>query len=273
MALAEAGIRFVEIALTTPGALDAIEQVAARVPDGVAIGAGTVLTRQDVADVAAAGAQFIVTPAVADSIDAAAARGIPVLAGAFTATEALAARSRGATSSSSSPPRPVARATSRRCATRCPDIPFVAVGGVGLDDVAAYLGVGAIGVGVGEPARGGCRVRREPRGAAGAGPRLRRRRRRGSRRDRTRSRGVDVLTVGESMVSFRSSGPLAGGALTMHLAGAEATWPIGLSRLGHAAAWVGRVGGDPFGELVLRELRAEGMDVSTRCATTPARRG
>ena len=32
-----------------------------------------------------------------------------------------------------------------------PDIPFVAVGGVGLDDVAAYLGVGAIGVGVGSP--------------------------------------------------------------------------------------------------------------------------
>ena len=64
------------------------------------------------------------------------------------------------------------------------------------------------------------------------------------------------------MVSFRSSGPLAmGGPLTTHLAGAESNVAIGLSRLGHAAAWVGRVGGDEFGALVLRELRAEGVDV------------
>ena len=74
--------------------------------------------------------------------------------------------------------------------------------------------------------------------------------------------GLDVLTVGESMVSFRSSGPLAmGGPLTTHLAGAESNVAIGLSRLGHAAAWVGRVGGDEFGALVLRQLRAEGVDV------------
>ena len=77
-----------------------------------------------------------------------------------------------------------------------------------------------------------------------------------------RGPGLDVLTLGESMVSFRSSGPLAmGGPLTTHLAGAESNVAIGLSRLGHAAAWVGRVGGDEFGALVLRELRAEGVDV------------
>jgi 2-dehydro-3-deoxygluconokinase len=75
--------------------------------------------------------------------------------------------------------------------------------------------------------------------------------------------GVEVLTVGESMVSFRSSGPLAmGGPLTTHLAGAESNVAIGLARLGHATAWVGRVGGDEFGALVLRALRAEGVDVS-----------
>jgi 2-dehydro-3-deoxygluconokinase len=77
-----------------------------------------------------------------------------------------------------------------------------------------------------------------------------------------REPGPDVLTVGESMVSFRSSGPLAmGGPLSAHLAGAESNVAIGLSRLGHAAAWAGRVGGDEFGALVLRELRAEGVDL------------
>ncbi|RIV41659.1 sugar kinase [Micromonospora radicis] len=62
------------------------------------------------------------------------------------------------------------------------------------------------------------------------------------------------------MVSLRSSGPLAvGGPLTMHLAGAETNVAIGLARLGHRAAWVGRVSDDELGEFVLRQLRAEGV--------------
>ena len=224
------------------------------------------LTRQDVADVAAAGAQFIVTPAVVDSIDAAAARGIPVAAGAFTATEALAARSRGADVVKLFPASSGGPGYLKALRDPLPDIPFVAVGGVGLDDVAAYLGVGAIGVGVGSPlvgdaASGGSlealRERARAYVAGGAGILV----------VTGREPGLDVLTVGESMVSFRSSGPLAmGGPLTTHLAGAESNVAIGLSRLGHAAAWVGRVGGDEFGALVLRELRAEGVDVTARGA-------
>ncbi len=71
---------------------------------------------------------------------------------------------------------------------------------------------------------------------------------------------VDLLTVGEALVSLRSPGPLAtGGALTMHLAGAECNVAIGLARLGHRAAWAGRVSGDELGEFVLRQLRAEGV--------------
>ena len=73
-----------------------------------------------------------------------------------------------------------------------------------------------------------------------------------------------VLTLGEAMVSLRSAGPIRlGGALHASPAGAEATVAIGLSRLGHEAAWVGRVGADEPGEMVLRTLRAEGVDVSS----------
>ncbi|GIJ24759.1 sugar kinase [Micromonospora lutea] len=79
---------------------------------------------------------------------------------------------------------------------------------------------------------------------------------------RTGPDGVDLLTVGEALVSLRSPGPLAqGGPLTMHLAGAESNVAIGLARLGHRAAWVGRVSDDELGEFVLRQLRAEGVDV------------
>lgn len=52
-------------------------------------------------------------------------------------------------------------------------------------------------------------------------------------------------------VSFRRS-----------VAGAESNVAQGLARLGHWARWIGRVGDDPAGEAVLRELRADGVDVS-----------
>ncbi|MEU1688464.1 sugar kinase [Micromonospora sp. NPDC005707] len=74
---------------------------------------------------------------------------------------------------------------------------------------------------------------------------------------------VDLLTFGEALVSLRSTGPLtAGGALTPHLAGAEANVAIGLARLGHRAAFAGRISDDELGTFLLRQLRAEGVDVT-----------
>ncbi|MFE9955691.1 sugar kinase [Micromonospora sp. NPDC005299] len=74
---------------------------------------------------------------------------------------------------------------------------------------------------------------------------------------------LDLLTFGEALVSLRSAGPLtAGGALTPHLAGAESNVAIGLARLGHRAAFAGRVSDDELGGFLLRQLRAEGVDVT-----------
>ncbi|ALV46601.1 sugar kinase [Arthrobacter alpinus] len=69
---------------------------------------------------------------------------------------------------------------------------------------------------------------------------------------------VDLLTFGEAMVSLRSSGPLAqGGTLTTHMAGSEANVAVAMSRLGHTTKWVGRLGEDPHGEFIRRQLGAE----------------
>ncbi|HST83115.1 MAG TPA: sugar kinase [Kineosporiaceae bacterium] len=74
---------------------------------------------------------------------------------------------------------------------------------------------------------------------------------------------VDLLTLGETMAALRSGGPLRlGGQLHLSVAGSESNVAIGLARLGHRARWVGRVGDDEFGALVLRTLRAEGVDVT-----------
>lgn len=76
---------------------------------------------------------------------------------------------------------------------------------------------------------------------------------------------VDLLTLGESMVSLRSPGPLsAGGTLTMHVAGAESNVAVGVARLGHRVAWAGVVGADPHGQFILRQLRSEGIQLKHR---------
>lgn len=75
---------------------------------------------------------------------------------------------------------------------------------------------------------------------------------------------TDVVTFGETMVALRAEGLLRLGArMRTSIAGAESTVAIGLSRIGHPTRWAGRVGRDEPGELVLRTLRAERVDVST----------
>ncbi|MER6362710.1 sugar kinase [Kitasatospora sp. NPDC001527] len=71
-----------------------------------------------------------------------------------------------------------------------------------------------------------------------------------------------VVTVGETMAALRADGPIRlGGTMRLSVAGAESNVAIGLARLGHPVGWVGRVGDDEFGALVLRTLRAEQVNV------------
>ncbi|WP_276145459.1 sugar kinase [Streptomyces sp. YIM 130001] len=82
----------------------------------------------------------------------------------------------------------------------------------------------------------------------------------------------EVFTFGETMVALRGSRPLKlGGSLDVSVAGAESNVAIGLARLGHRVRWAGAVGDDEAGELVLRTLRAEDVDVSgsSRDASAP----
>ncbi|HWR85172.1 MAG TPA: sugar kinase [Rhodoglobus sp.] len=73
-----------------------------------------------------------------------------------------------------------------------------------------------------------------------------------------------LVTLGETMALFRgaSIGSLSHEhAFELGIGGAESNVAIGVARLGGSAAWMGRVGADGFGERVLRELRAEGLDL------------
>ncbi|HEU4657113.1 MAG TPA: sugar kinase [Capillimicrobium sp.] len=74
-----------------------------------------------------------------------------------------------------------------------------------------------------------------------------------------------LLTMGETLALLTAveTGPLRHAHdLRVGVGGAESNVAIGVRRLGGRAAWIGRVGDDELGELVLRTLRAEGVDVS-----------
>lgn len=73
---------------------------------------------------------------------------------------------------------------------------------------------------------------------------------------------AEVVTLGECLISFVAvePGPLADAArFDRFVAGAEANVAVGLARLGHSAAYIGRVGADGFGEAIRRRLRGEGV--------------
>lgn len=147
--LVEAGVSLIEVSLVTPGALEAIAELA-RVP-GCTIGAGTVLTEQDAAAAAGAGAQFLVTPAIAPGIAAGVRLGLPVLGGAQTASEAWQAMALGAVAVKLFPASVGGPAYLKALRDPLPTLPFVPVGGVDLARAREYLRVGAVAVGVGGP--------------------------------------------------------------------------------------------------------------------------
>ncbi|MEU8146129.1 sugar kinase [Nonomuraea sp. NPDC048901] len=77
---------------------------------------------------------------------------------------------------------------------------------------------------------------------------------------------TDLVTFGETMALFaaRRTGPLRFARdFDLGVGGAESNVAIGVSRLGHSATWISRVGADEFGELIRFTLQGEGVDVRT----------
>jgi len=151
LVLLDAGVRYLEVSLTTPGALDVIGEVAARAPGHARIGAGTVLTADQTRRVRNAGATFVVTPALTEGGAEAVRLGMPLLAGALTPTESVQAMAQGATAVKLFPASANGPAYLSALRDPFPDTPFVPVGGVDEELADDYLGRGALAVGIGGP--------------------------------------------------------------------------------------------------------------------------
>ena len=146
-ALARGGVALAEITIDTPGAIDTVEVAAA---DGACVGVGTVTTAGQVADCAAAGAQFVVSPGLVPEVVTACLRaGLEPLPGVTTATEVIAARDLGARMLKLFPAAALGPAYLAALRGPFPDVAFVATGGVGVDAIGEFLDAGAAAVALG----------------------------------------------------------------------------------------------------------------------------
>ncbi|MGV9236506.1 bifunctional 4-hydroxy-2-oxoglutarate aldolase/2-dehydro-3-deoxy-phosphogluconate aldolase [Streptomyces nigra] len=139
-ALVAGGLRAIEVTLRTPGALDAIRAIADAVPEAV-VGAGTVLTPEQVTWSVEAGARFLVSPGWTDSLlDAMRASGVPYLPGVSTASEVLALLERGVRELKFFPAEAAGgTAYLRSLYGPLPQVRFCPTGGIGPGSAPDYL--------------------------------------------------------------------------------------------------------------------------------------
>jgi 2-dehydro-3-deoxyphosphogluconate aldolase/(4S)-4-hydroxy-2-oxoglutarate aldolase len=148
-ALEAGGIGAVELTMTTPGAIGMVAKVSREVPS-VLIGLGTVLDAESALAGIAAGAKFIVTPAVRLPVIAVCRReGVAVLCGALTPTEACAAWDAGADVIKIFPAEFFGPAYIRSLKGPFPGMEFLPTGGVTPETIGAFLKAGAFSTAAG----------------------------------------------------------------------------------------------------------------------------
>lgn len=140
-ALVAGGLPALEVTLRTPAALDVIRAMA-EVPGGV-VGAGTLVTPDDVRAAKAAGAKFGVSPGATDRLlQACEDEGLPLLPGAATATEAMALLERGYDVMKFFPAEVSGGAPALKAiGAPLPQISFCPTGGVSPKNAMDYLGL------------------------------------------------------------------------------------------------------------------------------------
>ena len=149
-ALTSTGWQLIEVPLNSPQPLQSIEAIASALP-GALVGAGTVLTVQQVREVHAAGGQLIVSPNLdRDVVREAAKLGMVCLPGVATATEAFAALAAGADGLKLFPAELITPAVVKALrAVLSPHTVLLPVGGITPAGMAAYRAAGADGFGLG----------------------------------------------------------------------------------------------------------------------------
>ncbi len=147
--LVGAGITAIEVTLTSHGAIEAIAGLRRQLPGSVAVGAGTVLTADDVKASVDAGAAFLVSPVL--DVPLVTSSPVPFYPGTSTPTEMFAAHQAGAPLVKVFPAANLGPDFLRNVRGPLPQIRVMPTGGIKIEDIADWLLAGAKAVGLGGP--------------------------------------------------------------------------------------------------------------------------
>ncbi len=149
-ALLAGGVSVLEFTLTGRGALAAITEVRQTLGDAVCVGVGTALRAEDAEAAIAAGAEFVVTPAVRKPVIAVCVnRNIPIACGGFTPTELLEAHEAGAELVKLFPAHVGGPKYLKDVLAPLPFLKIMPTGGVSAENARSFLQAGAVAVGIG----------------------------------------------------------------------------------------------------------------------------
>ncbi|MFD3686910.1 bifunctional 4-hydroxy-2-oxoglutarate aldolase/2-dehydro-3-deoxy-phosphogluconate aldolase [Nocardiopsis sp. NPDC058631] len=145
-ALVAGGLPGIEVTLRTPAALEAIERIAAEVPEAV-VGAGTVVTPQQARAAADAGARFLVSPGCTAALASAMAdTGLPFLPGVATVSEAMDLLERGLSAMKFFPAEASGGAAFLKSLSGpLPQVRFCPTGGITVGSAPDYLALPNVG--------------------------------------------------------------------------------------------------------------------------------
>jgi 2-dehydro-3-deoxyphosphogluconate aldolase/(4S)-4-hydroxy-2-oxoglutarate aldolase len=149
-AIADGGVRALEVTMTVPRAVDLIRTLAPTLPDGFLLGAGTVTDAATAREVIDAGARFVVSPVFRpDVIAACHERDVPAIPGCFSPTEILAAHECGADIVKVFPATMLGPQFLKDVRAPLPQVKLMPTGGVTLDNAGDWIRAGAVAVGLG----------------------------------------------------------------------------------------------------------------------------
>jgi 2-dehydro-3-deoxyphosphogluconate aldolase/(4S)-4-hydroxy-2-oxoglutarate aldolase len=148
-AAADGGVRVIEITTTVPGAAALIATLRASLAADVLVGAGTVLSVDQLDAVLAAGAEFVVAPGLDRLVvQRCTAAQVPIVPGALTPTEVMAARALGLDAVKLFPAQTAGPAHLRALRSVFADVAFIPTGGVSSANAGAWFDAGALALGL-----------------------------------------------------------------------------------------------------------------------------
>lgn len=149
-AVKKGGVDLIEITMTVPNALDIIRDVSGSVGSDVLVGVGSVTDAETASRAIDAGARYVVSPIFKrEIVEASHAGDVPVMQGAFTPTEALAAHEAGTDIIKVFPADVLGMPFLKGILAPMPFLKLLPTGGVTLYNAGDWVRAGAVGVGVG----------------------------------------------------------------------------------------------------------------------------